>query len=373
MNPPLQVPPRHRSTQVLFSSFAADGSEYASGDGDFDPEDDEDDVSDALRKTVEDEEGEEETTETPTIELQPPPLSKNAGNRFVAVVWDRVLQKDKSKDVLDLHYDRIRLTEDHVMFCRKQNLYNETFNTESMVDILWSLPMYVHVPFFNYAPADAILVSLCFLLCPHSLSSDLQRVIGHAMCLESTALHHVQDVLRRDPIIRMLLGDSTTDLSEILLFRWRHIRDYSLRIDDGRDGYPCMCLALDHEDSASLRRDTQAAYLETLIRSERVIAAGPLHVATERKDDPVSQEAVGDFILFNARHRDDAIAFGESLPTAQVGLYRSMRVHFYNTLDVTGKFVSEDPLRDAPGEQMKEAMEYWGYPVSDEQTPWLNR
>jgi hypothetical protein len=128
----------------LFSSFAADGSEYASGDGDFDPEDEEDDTAEAMRSKGEEEDDDmEENMEVPTIELQPPPLSKNAGNRFVAVVWDRVLQKDKSKDVLDLHYDRIRLTEDHVMFCRKQNLYNFTFNTESMVDVLWSLPMYV--------------------------------------------------------------------------------------------------------------------------------------------------------------------------------------------------------------------------------------
>jgi uncharacterized protein YciI len=203
------------------------------------------------------------------------------------------------------------------------------------------------------------------------------------MCLESTALHYVHDALQRDPIIRMLLGhspkhskgDLAIDISEIPLYRWRHIRDFSLRIDDGRDGYPCMCIALDDEDedlAASIRGDTDAPYLETLMRSERIIAAGPLHVATAEKDDAASTQ-VGDFFLFNSKHRDDAIAFCEGLPTAQAGLYRSMRVHFYNTLDVTGKFVSEDPLRDAPGEQMKEAMEFWGYPVSDEQTPWLNR
>jgi uncharacterized protein YciI len=214
----------------------------------------------------------------------------------------------------------------------------------------------------------------------HSLSSDLQRLIGHAMCLESTALPHVHDALQRDPIIRMLLGhsphhtpgDPAIDISAIPLYRWRHIRDYSLRIDDGRDGYPCLCLALDEADAASIRRDTAAAYLEALMRSERIIAAGPLHVATAAKDDAASTP-VGDLLLFNAAHRDDAVAFCEGLPTAQAGLYRSLRVHFYNTLDVTGKFVSEDPLRDAPGEQMKEALEYWGYPVSDEQTPWLNR
>jgi hypothetical protein len=132
----LATTPRPHPT-VLYSSFAADGSEYAAGDSDFDQEDEDDDINPTgYREGMDDQED-----ETPTIELQPVPLSKNAGNRFVAIVWDRVLQKDTTKDALDLHYDRIRLTEDHVMFCRKKNLYNETFNTESMVDILWSLPM----------------------------------------------------------------------------------------------------------------------------------------------------------------------------------------------------------------------------------------
>ena len=230
------------------------------------------------------------------------------------------------------------------------------------------------------------------------------------MCLESTELHFVQEVLRNDPIIRMLLlGHTNTheadtrnsnrngainngnngntnvdeaatvlDISAIPIYRWRHIRDYSLRIDDGRDGYPCMCLALDEQNNdltdeiQQLRQDTNKEFLETLIRSERVIAAGPLHVPTLTKDDP-SSIAMGDLILFNAKDRSDAVSFCENLPTAMVGLYDSMRVQFYNTLDISGKFVSEDPLRDAPCEEMKEAMEYWGYPVEDEQTPWINR
>ena len=203
------------------------------------------------------------------------------------------------------------------------------------------------------------------------------------MCLESTRLDYVQKVLAQDPIVQMLTGG---DLTEIPLYRWRHVRDYSLRVDDGRDGYPCLCLALDAEpevgssssrsssstgDSAPRRVDVQEAHLEHLMRSERVIAAGPLHLPTEFKDDP-SSLAMGDLILFNAKNRDDAIQFTENLPSAAAGLYETMRVYFYNTLDLTGKFVSEDPLRDAPCEEMKEAMEYWGYPVSDEQTPWLN-
>lgn len=203
-----------------------------------------------------------------------------------------------------------------------------------------------------------------------SLSSDLRRVIGHAMCLESSTLGYVKDFLSNDPVIQMLTGG---DLTNIPLYRWRHIRDYSLRIDDGRFGYPCMCLALDGEveEVGDLRFEVSNEHLEYLIRSERVIAGGPLHLPTEFKDDPSSMP-VGDFILFNAKDRDDAITFVENLPGAQAGLYDHMKVQFYNQLDVTGKFVSEDPLRDAPCEQMKDAMEVWGYPVRDDQTSWLN-
>ena len=190
------------------------------------------------------------------------------------------------------------------------------------------------------------------------------------MCLESKTLEDVQKFLSEEPIIQMFTGG---DLTNIPLYRWRHIRDYSLRIDDGRFGYPCMILALDDdpEQVGNLRDEVSESALEFLIRSERIIATGPLYLPTEFKDDP-SSIAVGDLVLFNAKGREDAIEFAEDLPSAQEGLYKSMRVHFYNTLDVTGKFVSEDPLRDAPCSDMKEALEYWGYPVADDQTPHLN-
>jgi hypothetical protein len=125
----------------LYSSFAADGSEYSSKDK-ADNDDDDEGAGGFGGGGFRD-----DNDETPTVELQPIPTSKNSGNRFVAFVWDRVLDNikdsDSDRDGLDLHYDRMKYTEDHVMFCRKTNLYNETFNTDSMVDILWSLPMYV--------------------------------------------------------------------------------------------------------------------------------------------------------------------------------------------------------------------------------------
>ena len=220
------------------------------------------------------------------------------------------------------------------------------------------------------------LLSDFFLFVHFSLSSDLKRVIGHVMFMETKDTNHIYDLLGEEPILQSLLGEGTgNNIDHVPLYRWRHIRDYTLRHDDGRFGYPCMLLAMDDDDdvstSSSIREEVNEDNLEYLIKSERVIAAGPLHMPTEFKDDP-SSIAVGDLILFNAKNRDDAIAFAENLPSAQEGLYKDMRIHFYNNLDVTGKFVSEDPMRDAPGHQMKEAMEYWGYPVDDEQTPWLN-
>ena len=212
-----------------------------------------------------------------------------------------------------------------------------------------------------------VIVSRVFI---YSLASDLRRVVGQAMCLESSSLDYVQEFLAKEPIINMFTGG---DISNIPLYRWRHIRDYTLRIDDGRFGFPCMCLALDGEpeEVGNMREEKKDDVLEYMIRSERVIAAGPLYFPTAFKDDP-SSIPMGDLVLFNAKDRDDAIRFAEDMPSAQAGLYDSMRVHFYNQLDITGKFVSEDPLRDSPCEDMKEALEYWGYPVADDQTPWLN-
>ena len=101
--------------------------------------DDDDEAGSRFGRTYRDDDHEDDD-ETPTIELGPVPMSKNSGNRFVAIVWDRELDT-KGRDALELHNDRIELTEDHVMFCRKANLYNETFNSDSMVDVIWSLPM----------------------------------------------------------------------------------------------------------------------------------------------------------------------------------------------------------------------------------------
>jgi hypothetical protein len=122
-----------QQTAIFMSSFAADGSEYSSKDSGIDDDDDMG-TSYGYRSDL------DENADVPTVELQPVPMSKNSGSRFVALVWDHELDT-KGRDALDLHYDRDDLCEEHVMFCRKRNLYNETFNTDSMVDILHSFPM----------------------------------------------------------------------------------------------------------------------------------------------------------------------------------------------------------------------------------------
>ncbi|KAL7551467.1 hypothetical protein ACHAWF_014648, partial [Thalassiosira exigua] len=294
----------------------------------------------------------------------PVPASKNnVGNRFLALAYDRDLstrgygdddeegeEEEGGDDALwRMHHDRVALSEDHVMWARKQNLYNETFNAESMADVLWSHQL---------------------------LSSDLRRAVGHAMCIDSPTLDDCREALSRDPLVRSLLGakpGEECDASSVPLYRWRQIRDHTLRRDDGRDGLPTMMVAFDRPEAAAdgLREETFYDHLEYLIRSERVIAAGPLHLATEEKADPKSIP-VGSMILFNAKDRDDAVDFTEGDPAARAGLYETVTVHRYNSLDVTGKFVSENLYVRGSTYQMKEAMEHWGYPVDDLQTKWLN-
>jgi hypothetical protein len=117
---------------LLMSSFAADGSEYSAKDSDYE---DEDAIN--VEKFGP---GMDEDEDSEVKEESPVPMSKNTGNRFVALYWDQDVDIH-GRDTLDLHLDRDELNEDHVMFCRKRNLYNETFNNDSMVDILKSLPL----------------------------------------------------------------------------------------------------------------------------------------------------------------------------------------------------------------------------------------
>lgn len=114
-------------------SFYSDSSDYKSSDSDFASDDD---TGSDMAIPVNSEDEEEDV---PTIEESPVPMSKNSGSRFLAFIFDKEIYNDEVEmDAMDLHEKRVELTEDHVMFCRKANLYNETFNTESMADVLWS-------------------------------------------------------------------------------------------------------------------------------------------------------------------------------------------------------------------------------------------
>ena len=117
------------------SSFASDGSEYSSKDSDYG----EDEMASMDAMGIGDVPGDDED-DAEVVEVGPVPMSKNSGNRLVALYWDQDVDTN-GRDAMDLHEKRDLLVEDHVMFCRKRNLYNETFNTDSMVDIMKSLPM----------------------------------------------------------------------------------------------------------------------------------------------------------------------------------------------------------------------------------------
>ena len=127
-----------RAVNTELRSFYSDSSDYKSSDSDFTS--DEDVASDVGVPVLAG--GEDE--DSPTLEETPVPMSKNSGNRFVALIFDQALVPSKGEqdiDVLEMHDERVKLTESHVMYCRKANLYNETFNSESMADILWSHQM----------------------------------------------------------------------------------------------------------------------------------------------------------------------------------------------------------------------------------------
>eukprot|EP00581_Thalassiosira_minuscula_P008002 CAMPEP_0183711714 /NCGR_PEP_ID=MMETSP0737-20130205/7147_1 /TAXON_ID=385413 /ORGANISM="Thalassiosira miniscula, Strain CCMP1093" /LENGTH=396 /DNA_ID=CAMNT_0025940281 /DNA_START=92 /DNA_END=1282 /DNA_ORIENTATION=- len=358
--PPSRTSTCHPQPQPLRMSFMADSSDYKPEKSDYGEggEDGSKPPGSPLR-------GEVEMADVPVTEEIPVPASRNnVGNRFLALVFDRSVstkydldavaddEEEYANTLWEMHRDRVALTEDHVMWARKQNLYNEAFNTGSMADVLWSHQL---------------------------LSSDLQRTIGHAMCIDSPTIEHCREALSRDPIIRSLLevdSDGHCDVSTIPLYRWRQIRDHTLRRDDGRDGRPVIALSFDRseamEDGGVLREEITNDHLEYLIRSERVISAGPLHVATEDKTDPDSIP-VGTLLFFNAADRDHAVEFVENDPASLAGLYETMTVHRFNSLDVTGKFVSENLyFPEQNTYQMKEAMGHWGYPVDDLQTKWLN-
>jgi len=119
--------------------------------------------------------------------------------------------------------DVCALTERHVMWARKQNLYNGTFNTESRADVLWS-----------YRSSHQTYSARWDMPCV-SIHQPLMTVARHYLVIPSSVLSLV------DPTT------GSCDVSPVPLYQWRQIRDHTLRIDDGRDGLPNMVLSFDSQ------------------------------------------------------------------------------------------------------------------------------
>jgi hypothetical protein len=119
--------------------------------GEFDDDDEEDEDDEDLDEMYE-EETVADPEDYPDVEVpifkDVEPKKRTAFDFQPLQILEKLDQDDtgfdeyQSDNILwKMHYDRIALTEEHVMWARKQNLYNETFNTESMADILWSYQM----------------------------------------------------------------------------------------------------------------------------------------------------------------------------------------------------------------------------------------
>ena len=130
-------------TTTSLMSFMADSSDYKADKSDYDGEDAMGgDSASPIRGEV------DMADVLPTEEIPVPTSRNNVGNRFLALVFDRSLctkydlenweENGEENPLWEMHKDRVALTEDHVMWARKQNLYNETFNTDSMADIRFS-------------------------------------------------------------------------------------------------------------------------------------------------------------------------------------------------------------------------------------------
>ena len=135
------------TTTTSLMSFMADSSDYKADKSDY-GEGGDDAAGGGAASPIR---GELDMADVPvTEEVAVPNSRNNVGNRFVALVFDRSLcskydlenweenNGEEENPLWEMHKDRVALTEDHVMWARKQNLYNETFNTESMADIRFS-------------------------------------------------------------------------------------------------------------------------------------------------------------------------------------------------------------------------------------------
>ena len=266
-----------------------------------------------------------------------------------------------STEELFRHRQKFNTIKSHVRWAREANLVNETVHT-------WKEDVKVDIP-FSYS----------------ILSTDQQSEIGSIICLNAQSSEDALKYLAKEPMIKYLLNCEEEDTNgdgvvkvlkkSNLLFQWRHAEEAKLRQDDGRFGLPYAMIGLDAKKSENLRDKHAREHYEYLIRSERVIASGSLlSFDTENSSDSESKtvgEGIGDIVFFNAPSRSDAILFAESDPLSLQGVYESLRVQRYNTIDVTGKHVAMDKYARSCNDVVFNEMEEEGYAVYDYQTPWV--
>jgi hypothetical protein len=122
------------SSSSLQMSYVSDSSDYGGGD-DTDYEDEggtKEQASGPRYREFQDE---------PAVEAKPVPVSKNSGYRFVALYYDAEVDVNPARTRWERHCLRMNLMQHHVLWARCTNMYNETFNNNSMADVVWSYPL----------------------------------------------------------------------------------------------------------------------------------------------------------------------------------------------------------------------------------------
>lgn len=323
--------------------------------------------------TVEDY-GEELKDHEETIVLHPVPESPNekVGSKYVAIFFDADIDNDelRTEDERFNHRKSFATIKSHVRWAREANLVNSTFfGPDNAENKNCDIP-------FSYTILDTT----------HT------KEIGNIICFNAVTAEDALAYLAKEPIVRYLMKDAKNEESIIdelkdkkVLYKWRHVKEAKLRQDDGRFGLPTAMIGLDDIkapssslESRKIRAEHAKSHYEYLIRSERVIAAGPLlpydfnHDDDDDKGNSMEIHAgIGDLVFFNSKSLRDGALFAEEDPLSLQGLYESLQVCRYNTIDISGKHVALDKFSTENDDVVFNEMEEEGYPVYDYQTPWI--
>jgi len=249
---------------------------------------------------------------------KPPPPSPKGGASYVAL-YDDADALARSADAVapeDLTYLRTRTSWMHVMWAREP-----TLDPDAGCEVMWD---------------HAI------------LSDDLRTEVGNVVCIDAKTVEDARAFAEEEPLSVYLSGGNNRGPEGTKLYRWGRVRDYDLRADDGRNGFPTMAFCWDKKKGVEgLRPATRKAHLEYLIDSERIIAAGPLFETT---GDGADGGPVGSLVLFNSKSAEDAANFCANDPYALAGLFDDVRISYHNTVDVSGKFFTPDKFAVDPSD-----------------------